>query len=439
MATCSQGDSFYVDVDYSYDALGTMDGCYGDVGDVFNDLPEYFRDADKSDDTPMVYATTFYTTDPIWVLAHFDAVEEFYRIRCRDADYQDASLIHPSEVTQWDCMDDDDEFTRLDAATATCGCLSTSSDPSSASTSPAPVLTPEPTPVTSPSTPTPVDPNACGETESFRIKSDQLPLVEGCFQATQESFANPGASFEVWTVSGNTQYDQVIVAAIADDGTGEYDDSPYLLAYFGADENNRIGYCLSNENGIDVHPADATWLCDMDGAGGGADNVDVFGSLLAGENTTPDSFVAVTDEDISFTCGCATPAPSQPRPTPSPTPTPASSSSAVPLWAVIGGSVGGAAILALVGVFVAKRRRGSKSKGDSGSTKHAGINNYPVTSGVGSGGGGGGGTGKGGSVPPSLAPPAYSEPNPPKAELYSPGDGGLPPPPPYSEPSPFRG
>lgn len=38
-----------------------------------------------------------------------------------------------------------------------------------------------------------------------------------------------------------------------------------MLAYFGEEDNDRIAYCLSNEDAITVHPADATWLCKYAG------------------------------------------------------------------------------------------------------------------------------------------------------------------------------
>eukprot|EP00752_Nemacystus_decipiens_P005791 g5239.t1 len=373
-------------------------------------------------DIAFICGTVAGQRDPIWVLAHHDTIEEVYRIRCRDANEEEASTLHPTEVVQWNCVDELGEFTNLDYVTTTCGCPSTSSSSSSVPATPAPTSpsTPEPT---SPTTPAPVDPNACGATESFRIKSDELTDAEGCFRSTQESFANPGSTFEVWTVSGNTNYGQMVVFGLADDGTGEVDDTPYLLAYLGSGgANDWIAYCHSNENAITVHPADATWLCDMDGVT--ADSPLDLSSLGGGGTSGSDSFVPVTDAEISFTCGCATPAPSQPEPTPSPTP--GSSSSAVPLGPVIGGCA--AVVVVVLGIALVKRRRGSKeSKKDASGTPRPVVSNAS-----------GGGSGKGGSVPP-FAPPAYSEPNPPKAELYSPGDGGLPPPPPYSGPSPSRG
>jgi len=152
----------------------------------------------------------------VWVLAYYD--DSSLYIRCKDYFENDASLIHPTEVTRWDCEDDDGDYTREDVVETECGCPSTSS----LDTTPSPT-TPETTPA--PLTPTLAPyvavPSACGATESFRITSVGLPEVEGCFQATDESFSNPGATFEIWSVSGNTQFNQVVILGVADDGTGE--------------------------------------------------------------------------------------------------------------------------------------------------------------------------------------------------------------------------
>ncbi len=57
-SSCSDGDSFYLDVlGYTWDDLGTLDGCYGDSGYTENFLPEYFRYGDKVDDQPVVLAS----------------------------------------------------------------------------------------------------------------------------------------------------------------------------------------------------------------------------------------------------------------------------------------------------------------------------------------------------------------------------------------------
>ncbi len=57
MATCSDGDSFYLNVlGYTWDGLSTFDGCYKDSGWVnSNYLPQYFPDGEKVEG-PVVFA-----------------------------------------------------------------------------------------------------------------------------------------------------------------------------------------------------------------------------------------------------------------------------------------------------------------------------------------------------------------------------------------------
>lgn len=62
MATCSYGDSFYIDADWTYDDLGTMDGCYEVSAYTYNSLPLYFRDGDMVDEGQVVFASTFFGT-----------------------------------------------------------------------------------------------------------------------------------------------------------------------------------------------------------------------------------------------------------------------------------------------------------------------------------------------------------------------------------------
>lgn len=102
--------------------------------------------------------------------------------------------------------------------------------------SPPPTTAPVATPLPTMGTPTPqpsaqqpsaatlapfvAAPSSCGATESFQITSD-LSEIEGCFQATEESFSNPGSTAEAWTVGGDLDYEQVAVIGFADDGTGD--------------------------------------------------------------------------------------------------------------------------------------------------------------------------------------------------------------------------
>lgn len=84
---------------------------------------------------------------------------------------------------------------------------------------PAPTaLTPAPAVASQPVIP--VDNSPCGATESFQITSAEFPAIEGCYQKTSESYANPGTTYAAWTVGGNLEADQVVVSGTADDGTG---------------------------------------------------------------------------------------------------------------------------------------------------------------------------------------------------------------------------
>ncbi|CAN0059164.1 unnamed protein product [Ectocarpus sp. 4 AP-2014] len=284
--------------------------------------------------------------------------------------------------------------------------------------------------VITPSTPSPVtdtlggtSAGSCGDGESFLITSDALPAVEGCFQSTQLSFSD-GDEYEEYSVSGTSDWDQVTVfgvsSALADDDGNEI--RPFYLAFFTQDEYDIILYCHSNEDAITVHPADATWLCDLDGTG---------------------TYEDVTDEEVSMDCGCTSTAPA-PVVTDSPVAAPAltpvisegestsSSSSSVPLGPLIGGIVGGVAFLALVGIFVVRRRaRSDQSFGNAPVRSKS----YPAVAGGGGGAVAGGAGAAKGDVPPPP-PPAYTEPPPPMADAR---DIDLPPPPAYSEPPVYSG
>ena len=105
-----------------------------------------------------------------WVLAHYDSIEGWYYFRCRDADGIDASQTHPTEVTSWECIDENDYYTVLGAVDTTCGCSSSSP------------ITSEPTPA--PFTPT--TPTSCSDGDSFYLDVlgyswDDLGTLDGCF------------------------------------------------------------------------------------------------------------------------------------------------------------------------------------------------------------------------------------------------------------------
>ncbi|CAN0129309.1 unnamed protein product [Scytosiphon promiscuus] len=442
MATCLDGDSFYLDASVTYDGLPTFDGCYLDSGFTLNDLTVYSRGGSYYDYEPAVIATTNYGT-AMWVLSFHDVAEDMFYHRCLDVDENDATLIHPTEVTQWNCWDSDsggnsdsEHYTTLDAVTTNCGCPTPSPTMGPTSPEPTPVpFTPTPTPSTaaatvapstpapepvapvSPPTPQPTGLSTCGATESFRISSGSLPEVGGCFQATGDSFSNPGATIEVWSVSGSTNSEQVIVVGFADDGTGETSDSPYSLMYFAEVEDDQIWYCLSNEDAITVHPVEATWQCDISGTG---------------------SFANVTDADISFDCGCInTPSPIVPS-EPSSSSSPSSSTPAsVPLWAVILGAVGGASLLILVGICVGRHRRQNTRNGNSRSPPPGGSSLPVVSQGV---GGAGAMVGSESAFVSHMQPPDSPGLPSTKANLAPvTGEEPPPPPPPYSDPPAYSG
>lgn len=85
--------------------------------------------------------------------------------------------------------------------------------------------------VIAPSTPSPVtgtsggtSEGSCGDGESFRITSDVLPVVQGCYQQTTLSF-DDGGQYEEYTVSGLTEGERMTMfgssSAFADDDGDE--------------------------------------------------------------------------------------------------------------------------------------------------------------------------------------------------------------------------
>ena len=60
--TCSDGDSFYLDADRTYDGLSTFDGCYSDSGFVQSGFTAYFRDGEKAEGPAVVASDDFGVT-----------------------------------------------------------------------------------------------------------------------------------------------------------------------------------------------------------------------------------------------------------------------------------------------------------------------------------------------------------------------------------------
>ncbi|CAM9983254.1 unnamed protein product [Pylaiella littoralis] len=188
------------------------------------------------------------------------------------------------------------------------------------------VPSPSPASQTTPTTPTTSgdddgggddDPNACGVSEEFEVSSPAIPEVAGCFELTSLSFSSGDGVLELWTVGGAFALGQVVVLGSADDPTEDDDtDLPWYIAYLPSDDDDDIIlYCASAELAVTVHPADATWSCDVDGTGIGA----------------------IADEDFSVACGCGG--------TPSPIDsTPADTTGAVNprvvSWSIVAGAAG---------------------------------------------------------------------------------------------------
>ena len=82
------------------------------------------------------------------MLSYWNATAGSYIDRCIDADETDASLIHPTEVIEWNCLDEeDDDFSLLDIVDTECDCPTTAPTTAPPSTLvPATPLTPAPTP-----------------------------------------------------------------------------------------------------------------------------------------------------------------------------------------------------------------------------------------------------------------------------------------------------
>ncbi|CAM9765635.1 unnamed protein product [Ectocarpus sp. 4 AP-2014] len=139
---CSDGDSFTIDSDVTYDDSQSFNGCYDASADTYNDEAKYFLGGDEVGGTPVVNASAELHDDHgVWALAYFTTDAGFSR-RCKDAAEEDSSTLHPADVLQWDCKDADDPdssvlYIDVDAAvTITCGCDSPT---------PAPTATPAPT------------------------------------------------------------------------------------------------------------------------------------------------------------------------------------------------------------------------------------------------------------------------------------------------------
>jgi len=127
----------------------------------------------------------------IWVLAYYDGSS--FSIRCKDANEDDANQIHPTEVSQWDCEDEDGDYTVLNAVETECGC-------------------PTPAPLT------PSTSDICPEGGSFYVTAvwddyDDLGTMNGCYEDSgHENFDAPE-----YFRGGQKADDQPVVISLEDD------------------------------------------------------------------------------------------------------------------------------------------------------------------------------------------------------------------------------
>lgn len=119
----------------------------------------------------------------VWVLASFsDNVASPW---CKDAGENDATLIHPADVPQWDCLDSsEDEFSLEDYVSIECGCGET------------------PAPVT-PSTATPLTPLTSAPVTGGTISNTTAAPAPAPF-AEPGSSSSSSSSFPLWAVGGGS-------------------------------------------------------------------------------------------------------------------------------------------------------------------------------------------------------------------------------------------
>ncbi|CAM9902255.1 unnamed protein product [Ectocarpus sp. 12 AP-2014] len=165
---CPEGDSFTIDSDVTYENSQSFDGCYEAIAESWGDDTAYFLDGEEEAGTPGMYpSSNFDDEHDVWVLAYFTTEGEFSR-RCKDAEEEDSSTVHPADVLQWDCKDadatDTEVYADVDAAvTITCGCDSPTPSPTPSlvtPTTPSPTSLSRKTPSTSsPTSPSPATPS----------------------------------------------------------------------------------------------------------------------------------------------------------------------------------------------------------------------------------------------------------------------------------------
>ncbi|CAN0541892.1 unnamed protein product [Ectocarpus sp. 12 AP-2014] len=227
---CSDGDSFFIDSNVTYESSQSFNGCYDASADTFNSETQYFLDGDEVGGTPGVYSSAELHDDHgVWALAYYTTDGEFSR-RCKDAAEEDSSTLHPADVLQWDCKDADEPdsvlYSDIDAAvTITCGCDSPTPAPTTSETpAPAPSPAPSPTPSpTSPSRATPSTPSPAAlspTTPSPTTPSTALPasVSPELMAETSSAEATPVGAIAGGGVAGVLAVGAIILAVLFKSG-----------------------------------------------------------------------------------------------------------------------------------------------------------------------------------------------------------------------------
>ncbi|CAN0431827.1 unnamed protein product [Ascophyllum nodosum] len=120
------------------------------------------------------------------------------------------------------------------------------------------------------------------------VTSSAVPVLEGCFQATDDATSTANGE-QIYTIveGGPDEGTAVVTAAENDDLDPSLFWAMVIEGLNTSTADNKTYYCISKEGADEVHPADATWLCDLSGA-----------------TSVVVDFVEVSDTDLAATCGC---------------------------------------------------------------------------------------------------------------------------------------
>ncbi|CAN0399053.1 unnamed protein product [Ascophyllum nodosum] len=120
----------------------------------------------------------------------------------------------------------------------------------------------------------------------FSVTSNVAPVLEGCFQNTASETTSTFNGQEVYGIvpDGQGSATTLIYAFVVDTAFDSL--LRWIIVYSGSDTTT-VGtwYCYSDESADEVHPTDATWICDFSGAAS--------------------DFAEVTPLDLAVACGCS--------------------------------------------------------------------------------------------------------------------------------------